>query len=136
KDLFEQPSSIMDFVNRILSWIKELMAKAEVQMNELDKEYLYRFSLLFTQLKEELGSFQGIQDFKTLFVLYNKLLQNETISFVGEPLEGLQILGLLETRLLDFKNVIMTSVNDGVIPPGRVENTFIPFDIRRQMNMN
>lgn len=135
KDLFEQPSSIMDFVNRILSWIKELMAKAEVQMNELDKEYLYRFSLLFTQLKEELGDFQGIQDFRTLFVLYNKLLQNETISFVGEPLEGLQIVGLLETRLLDFKNVIMTSVNDGIIPPGRVENSFIPFDIRREMGL-
>lgn len=136
KDLFQNLSHPILFVDHILKWTNDLMRKAEVEINELDKEYLYRFSLLFTQLKSELGSFQGIQDFKTLFVLYNKLLQNETISFVGEPLEGLQILGLLETRLLDFKNVIMTSVNDGVIPPGRVENTFIPFDIRRQMKMN
>jgi ATP-dependent helicase/nuclease subunit B len=136
KDLFQNLSHPILFVDHILKWTNELMRKAEVEINELDKEYLYRFGLLFSQLKSELGSFTGIHDFKTLFVLYNKLLQNETISFVGEPLEGLQIVGLLETRLLDFKNVIMTSVNDGVIPPGRVENTFIPFDIRRQMKMN
>jgi ATP-dependent helicase/nuclease subunit B len=136
QDLFKILSKPLGFVDHILKWTNQLMRKAEVEINELDKEYLYRFSLLFTQLKAELGSFQGVQDFKTLYVLYNKLLQNETISFVGEPLEGLQIVGLLETRLLDFKNVIMTSVNDGVIPPGRVENTFIPFDIRRQMKMN
>lgn len=136
QDLVEIPSSVPSFVQHILNWTHGLMQKAEIEVNELDKEYLYRFSLLFSQLKEELGSFEGVQDFKTLYVLYNKLLQNETISFVGEPLEGLQIVGLLETRLLDFKNVIMTSVNDGIIPPGRVENSFIPFDIRRQMKMN
>lgn len=136
QDLFTLPSTVQNFIDLILNWTNQLMKKGEVEINELDKEYLYRFSLLFTQLKEELGNFQGVKDFQTLYVLYTKLLQNETISFVGEPLEGLQIVGLLETRLLDFKNIIMTSVNDGIIPPGRVENSFIPFDIRRQMKMN
>lgn len=134
-DLFKIPPSIREFVDLLLQWTHRLMREAKVELNTMDKEFLYRFGLLFTQLKEELQDFEGIQDFKTLYVLYTKLLQNETISFVGEPLEGLQVVGLLETRLLDFKNIIMTSVNDGILPPGRVENSFIPFDIRRQMSL-
>lgn len=134
--LFQLPKDVKSFVDVLDNWIQELMQEGEIEINELDKEFLYRFSLLFSQLREEISQFKGINDFKTLHILYNQLLQNETISFVGEPLEGLQIVGLLETRLLDFKNVIMTSVNDGILPPGRVENSFIPYDIRREMNMN
>lgn len=134
--LFEIPENVSSFVDQLQKWIDDQMRKAEIQINELDKEYLYRFSLLFSQLKQELAGFSHINDFKTLYVLYNRLLQNETISFVGEPLEGLQIVGLLETRLLDFKNVIILSVNDGILPPGRVENSYIPYDIRREMGLN
>lgn len=134
--LFELPEDVLSFMKILMSWTNELMRDAEIEINELDKEYLYRFSLLLTQLKEEISEFQLVRDFKTLYILYNRLLHTETISFVGEPLEGIQIIGLLETRLLDFKNVIITSVNDGILPPGRVENSFIPFDIRRDMGMN
>jgi len=135
-DFFEIPTDIFSFVDQLQKWIDRQMKSDEIQINELDKEYLYRFSLLFTQLKTELKGFSHIGDFKTLYVLYNRLLQNETISFVGEPLEGIQILGLLETRLLDFKNVILLSANDGILPPGRVENSFIPYEIRREMGLN
>ena len=135
-ELFEIPKNVQVFVGQLQNWIEQKMRTAEIQINELDKEYLYRFGLLFTQLSEELKGFPHIKDFKTLYVLYNRLLQNETISFVGEPLEGLQIVGLLETRLLDFKNVIILSVNDGILPPGRVENSYIPYDIRREMGLN
>jgi len=136
RDLFKIPENIHSFVDNLQKWVDEQMREPKLKINELDKEYLYRFSLLFTQLKEELGEFVHIRDFKTLSVLYNRLLQNETISFVGEPLEGLQIVGLLETRLLDFKNVILLSVNDGILPPGRVENSYIPYDIRRESGLN
>ena len=134
--LFQIPENPIAFVSHLQDWVDEQMRESKLKINELDKEYLYRFSLLFAQLKEELGEFSHIKDFKTLYVLYNRLLQNETISFVGEPLEGLQIVGLLETRLLDFKNVIILSVNDGILPPGRVENSFIPYDIRRETGLN
>lgn len=136
ENLFEIHSNPNSFVTHLMNWIEDLMQNKEIEINDLDKEYVYRFSLLMNQLADELKDFNSIQNFKTLYVLYNRLLQNETISFVGEPLEGLQLVGLLETRLLDFENVIMTSVNDGVIPPGRTENSFIPFDIRREMGMN
>ncbi|SMC61089.1 PD-(D/E)XK nuclease family protein [Moheibacter sediminis] len=135
-ELFEIHSDTNSFVTHLMKWIEGLMQNKEIEINDLDKEYVYRFSLLMNQLADELKDFNAIQNFKTLYVLYNRLLTNETISFVGEPLEGLQLVGLLETRLLDFENVIMTSVNDGVIPPGRTENSFIPYDIRREMGMN
>ena len=134
--LFEIPSEINLFVDDFQKWIDRQMRNTELQINDIDKEYLYRFSLLFNQLKEELSGTHPVPDFKTLYVLYNRLLQNETISFVGEPLEGLQIAGLLETRLLDFKNVIVLSANDGILPPGRIENSYIPYDIRREMGLN
>lgn len=135
-ELFEIHADTNSFVNHLMKWIEGLMQNKEIEINDLDKEYVYRFSLLMNQLSDELKDFNSVQNFKTLYVLYNQLLTNETISFVGEPLEGLQLVGLLETRLLDFENVIMTSVNDGVIPPGRTENSFIPYDIRREMGMN
>jgi len=48
----------------------------------------------------------------------------------GDPLKGLQVMGLLETRTLDFKHVIMLSVNEGVLPAGISYNTLLPFEIR------
>ena len=135
--LFEVPDSPESFVKNIGKWIEEQMRNPETETSEIDREYLYRFGELFAQLESELARyFQFVQDFQSLNLFYNRLLQNESLSFVGEPLEGLQILGLLETRLLDFKNVIITSVNDGTLPPGRIENSFIPYDIRREMGMS
>ena len=73
---------------------------------------------------------------ETLEVLINNLVNTETIDFKGEPLQGLQIMGLLETRLLNFKNVIMLSVNEGKLPLGNSQNTYLPFDVREKYNLH
>src|SRR5690606_17854365 len=57
------------------------------------------------------------------------------VSFEGEPLSGLQIMGILESRTLDFENVIFTSVNEGKIPFGKTQNSFIPYDLKREFNL-
>jgi hypothetical protein len=59
----------------------------------------------------------------------------EKMSFQGEPLSGLQIMGLLESRVLDFENVILTSVNEGFLPAGRSDSSFIPVDIKAEKNL-
>ena len=69
-------------------------------------------------------------------MLVNQLVSTETIDFEGEPLSGLQLMGLLETRLLNFENVIMLSINEGKLPLGRTQNTYLPFDVRRNFGMN
>ncbi|PID95442.1 MAG: hypothetical protein CSA94_01600 [Bacteroidetes bacterium] len=83
-------------------------------------------------MNEEYGY---LEDMKTLFVFYQQILHNEKISFKGEPLSGLQLMGMLETRAIDFSTVIITSVNEGVLPKGKTDNSFIPFDIKKHFKM-
>ena len=96
----------------------------------LPKEHLFRFFRAFNQLKTLNDTFNYIKDIKTLYSFYQQIIRNEKLSFKGEPLSGLQVMGMLETRVLDFKNLIITSVNEGILPSGRTENSFIPYDIK------
>ena len=50
--------------------------------------------------------------------------------------EGVQIMGLLESRLLDYDNVIITNVNEGILPLGKSSFSWIPFDVRKKFGMN
>jgi NDP-sugar pyrophosphorylase family protein/CRISPR/Cas system-associated exonuclease Cas4 (RecB family) len=95
-------------------------------------------------LKEQFNKFLGIckqfgmsaqddlkhLDYQTFANLYFQLVANYEINLKGEPLSGIQIMGMLETRALDFKNIIIVSANEGTIPKAASLDTFIPFDIR------
>ncbi len=104
-------------------------------LNQLEKEYTYRFYTIFQQLLNLNATFGYITNIKTLYQFYKQLLQNEKLSFKGEPLSGLQIMGMLETRVLDFKNLIITSVNEGILPAVKSDNSFIPFDIKKEVGL-
>ncbi len=104
-------------------------------LNQFEKEYLYRFNTIFQQLSNLNATYGYIVDIKTLYQFYKQLLQNEKLSFKGEPLTGLQIMGMLETRVLDFKNLIITSVNEGLLPVGKSDSSFIPFDIKKEVGL-
>ena len=56
-----------------------------------------------------------------------------TSPFSGEPVKGLQIMGMLETRLLNYKNIIITSVNEGILPVGNNNSSYIPYEINRHL---
>ncbi|MDR0413650.1 MAG: PD-(D/E)XK nuclease family protein [Dysgonamonadaceae bacterium] len=72
----------------------------------------------------------------TFLRLLKKLLSTVQIPFHGEPVRGLQIMGVLETRALDFKNLLMLDVNEGFMPGGINENTFIPPFLRAHFEMS
>ena len=59
------------------------------------------------------SKYNHIKDISTLYSVYKELLSSETLDFKGEPLQGLQIMGMLESRVLDFETVIISSVNEG-----------------------
>ena len=67
--------------------------------------------------------------------LYREIIKNEKVPFSGEPLKGLQVMGILESRVLDFETVIISSLNEGILPTGNKSSTFIPFDVRIQHNL-
>lgn len=98
--------------------------------NRLSLEYLYRFNTLFNEILRLNSEYKHIKDISSLHSVYKELLSSETLDFQGEPLEGLQIMGMLESRVLDFETVIISSVNEGVLPAGKSNNSFIPFDVK------
>ena len=92
---------------------------------------MYGFSVAFTKLKHLTESEHHIKDITTLIYFYRDILLSETIDLRGDQDEGLQIMGVLESRVLDFENVIITSVNEGVFPSGKSQNSNIPYDLKK-----
>ena len=67
--------------------------------------------------------------------IIDKLLRSQSVPFSGEPLSGIQIMGILETRALDFKNLVILSVNEGVLPSVSTGSSFIPFSLREAFGL-
>ena len=88
---------------------------------------------LLEQLKRTLQN--TAQDPLIWIKLIKQQLRNGSIDFVGEPLEGLQVMGILESRTLDFPYVILAGINEGVLPAGRSFNSLLPFDIKRHYGL-
>ncbi|MEX1188272.1 MAG: PD-(D/E)XK nuclease family protein [Bacteroidia bacterium] len=94
-----------------------------------DLESLFELTTLLNRVKSMLQEFKGFTNVRALSRVFQQLMRQLTLPFLGEPLSGLQIMGLLETRNLDFKNLIVLSVNENIIPAAKSQNSFIPFDI-------
>ncbi|MBA6151821.1 PD-(D/E)XK nuclease family protein [Gelidibacter maritimus] len=116
----------------LLQLILTLKAHLDIEKtkNLLALEYLYRFNQIFNELQHYNTKYNFISNSTTLYHLYKELLGNETLDFKGEPLQGLQIMGMLESRVLDFETVIISSVNEGILPAGKSSNSFIPYDVK------
>lgn len=119
----------------ILTTISQLINYLKDRVSLYDKEMLYQHYLLIEQLKKLTTRYNYITSIRALFQLYKQLLFSEKISFIGEPLEGLQIMGFLETQAIDFDQLIITSVNEGVLPKGKQAKSFIPFDVRKHFGL-
>jgi very-short-patch-repair endonuclease len=94
----------------------------------IETEYLYQFYLILQRMDailEERGEAITMRSFKSF--LYEFIKQTK-IPFESETDDCLQIMGMLETRTLDFEQVIILSVNEGTLPQGKRQNTLIPFD--------
>ncbi|MFO8062011.1 MAG: PD-(D/E)XK nuclease family protein [bacterium] len=68
--------------------------------------------------------------------LVTNVLSEVNVPFSGDPLQDFQIMGMLETRCLDFEKTVIMSVNEGIIPKGKRANSFIPFDVRTHPDWN
>jgi ATP-dependent helicase/nuclease subunit B len=93
---------------------------AVVQFDEAIKELIVVFSDNVPEM--------SLHVFKQLF---NAHWMNKTVAYYGNPTEGLQIMGLLETRMLDFEQIIVIGMNEGKMPPSNMIQTIIPMDLRR-----
>lgn len=131
----EKTPSSAQLITRCIEIIWQLKPKFEALEDTLALEYLHRFYTLFNQVQNLIEKNSFINDLKSLQGLFKELLSSETVDFQGDPLEGLQVMGMLESRNLDFETVILTSVNEGILPSGKSNNSFIPFDLKTSFGL-
>lgn len=130
----ELVNSLIDNAIALTLQLKETISPDNPQ-HLLTQEYVYRFHELFNQLKQLQKRYGYLSTVKTLYHFYLDVLQKSALNFRGEPLEGLQLMGVLESRSLDFQRVIITSVNEGVLPLGKSDNSLIPYDVKYELGM-
>ena len=135
-DLFPPAAlSPEECVARIQRVVALLTAEGTLTDNPRERQAtgaLVKVTDYLAQLQEE---YHFIQNIDTLEKIYTRIAQRHTIAFLGEPLSGLQILGMLETRNLDFNRVILLSASEGVLPAARNDSTLIPHELKRAFHL-
>ncbi|MGL4291991.1 MAG: PD-(D/E)XK nuclease family protein [Bacteroidales bacterium] len=110
--------------------------QSTVSLTELEKEFIYHYYITVNRLSDVISSFSVSFSLPTYFRLLRQMTDGLSIPFRGEPLSGLQIMGVLETRGLDFENQIILSMNEGVFPLKKAANSFIPFNLRKGFGLS
>ncbi len=99
--------------------------------NALRREYIYYFISSLRKLKKAIGEEKMPIGMPVFLSLLHTSIRNIHIPFTGEPLAGTQVIGVLETRALDFENVIIVSFNEGTFPASISSVSYIPYNLRR-----
>lgn len=115
---------------RLCEYLKEVIVET-VPKSPLEKEFARQCYEALNRLSTHRLKVQV----KTFVKLFDSLVGALSVPFNGEPLKGLQIMGPLETRALDFKNVIILSCNEGFFPSRSISSSFIPPDVRKGFDL-
>lgn len=130
----KKPIEILDCISQILLLIKANLNN-EIQEDRVLKTFLYSIYKVINKLKNYCLNSDFIDSAIALDIIYKQVIDLAEVSFEGEPLSGLQIMGVLESRVLDFETVIITSMNEGKFPAGKNNNSFIPYDIKKELGL-
>ncbi len=132
----DKPEKIGEYLLEVLYKLNIRFSESDDNLNTaIEQEYTVSLYKLINRLNETLLSLEYEFSIETYYKLLQQFVQNKKINFEGEPLQGLQIMGLLETRVLDFKNVIVLSMNEGTLPKINSAPSFIPYNIRKAFEM-
>jgi CRISPR/Cas system-associated exonuclease Cas4 (RecB family) len=124
--IFRKADNISDYLLEILDILNSSM-----ELSPMEKEFNFALATLVAKLKGMTIRMNA----DTYLRLLKQLIASTSVPFNGEPLSGLQIMGVLETRALDFRNIIICSMNEGVFPKTPAMNSFIPLNLRRGFGM-
>ena len=124
-------STLLLWLMSVVRRIAKAINKDEVEPSPLTQESLFRMYTLLNRLSDLVESGILQVDTLTLQRLITQIVSATTIPFHGEPVEGVQMMGVLETRNLDFEHVLLLSCNEGNMPKGLSDTSFIPYSIRK-----
>jgi len=137
----DNPKQLSQYLREILSVVsvtdvnEDTLLKDQLMQKNLVNEFIYSVLLSVNRLESIINSSEISFNNETYSRILDKILKNQSVPFSGEPLSGIQIMGFLETRALDFRNIIMLSVNEGTLPSVTSGSSFIPFSIREAFGL-
>ena len=123
----------VDAIQYLINILTELLEEVSHNAEEwsMESEFIYQYYAICIRFLD-MSSALSLPDMRwdTLHNLLAQMVRSTSVPFRGEPIGGLQVMGMLETRSLDFKNVIIASLNEGILPKKQVANSFIPYNLR------
>ncbi len=125
---------VLETISRLLLILKENLNN-DNEEEKITKAFVYAIFKVINKLINYYSKSAHIDKIETLYAIYKQVIDLAEVSFEGEPLNGLQIMGILESRVLDFDTVIVTSMNEGKFPAGKSQNSFIPYDVKRELGL-
>lgn len=123
---------------QLFNYLAVLMEELADRLKEepLQRSYLYQCFKQLTRLREIFDKQDSLTVNREFFIrLFRQVFREVKLPFEGEPLQGLQIMGVLESRNLDFRRVIICNMNEASFPPSAGLNSMIPFNIRRAFGL-
>ncbi len=136
--LFKPFTSVLEFLKRTIEF-------CSISINYLNKIDKKKYNLIifsyekFQTIIEKIIAFEEkksfIKNLDELTLILNSIIKFEKINFNSDSFNNVQIMGLLETRLLDFENVIITNLNEGVLPSGNIHSNLFPFEVRKKFKL-
>lgn len=138
-ELFKKPSTplqVSEYLKSVLSLIvsgdsgEEVKVSQEIFPGIIRNEFIYRVILSINRLDAISRDPDISFTTDTWTRILDRLLKMQSVPFSGEPLTGIQIMGILETRTLDFRNLVILSANEGILPAITASSSFIPFSLR------
>ncbi|UWY28993.1 PD-(D/E)XK nuclease family protein [Flavobacterium sp. TR2] len=126
--------AVLKNISALLIAIKEHFSN-DNEEEKIAKAFVYGVFKVINKLINYYSKHHHIDNIDTLHSIYKQIIDLAEVSFEGEPLRGLQIMGVLESRVLDFETVIITSMNEGKFPAGKSQNSFIPYDVKRELGL-
>ena len=118
-------------LQHIATLVKQVGIATKQEGDALTQESVFRMFTILNRLAALADSGDLVVDNTTLRRLVSQLVGAASIPFHGEPVVGVQIMGVLETRNIDFDNVLLLSCNEGNMPKGVNDSSFIPYSIRK-----
>ena len=140
--IFVPQTETQKFLPYLLNILRALqkgwqMASDDKKLYQLERDFLYQYYITINRMVDIINArpAEVEMELDTLMRLTRQLIAGITIPFIGEPLDGLQVMGVLETRGIDFENLIVTSFNEGIFPSKSASNSFIPYNLRKGFNL-
>ncbi|MFB6257943.1 MAG: PD-(D/E)XK nuclease family protein [Flavobacteriales bacterium] len=130
--LGQLPEGALQLQEKVLDHFREILRE---KGDALDQEDIYEYARVLKRIRALFGEGHRISTLDAYERILGQVVEGEELSFTGEPLKGVQVMGMLETRAIDLSHIILLSANETVLPKARTEASLIPQDLRAYYKM-